>query len=128
MGALWRSRRWRLLLNIIDHLPRNSYYQEAVSKNKEHVQNIAEAMGGKKDGEAYRPPMHTYSTEVELLQFLCNQIMLLRHESAQANSKPDLLLPPESGVTDARKHIEWKRRKAKHEALVARVLPQRKVQ
>lgn len=35
LGELWRARRWRFLLNLIDHLPRDSHYVEAAAQDDE---------------------------------------------------------------------------------------------
>lgn len=37
---LWRSRQWRLLSNLIDHLPRDSHFAEAVLNDAEYVEAI----------------------------------------------------------------------------------------
>lgn len=42
MGELWRSRQWRKLLNLIDHLPMGSFYNEARGDDEELAQLLAD--------------------------------------------------------------------------------------
>lgn len=37
VGELWRARRWRLLLNLIDHLPPWSHYGAAVADDEDYA-------------------------------------------------------------------------------------------
>lgn len=41
LTVLWRKRRWRYLLNLIDHLPRDSYFVEALLDDEEFGEQMA---------------------------------------------------------------------------------------
>lgn len=43
LGVLWRARRWRLLQNLIDHLPPDSHYAEAMLNDSEYAAAIIAA-------------------------------------------------------------------------------------
>lgn len=66
VGELWRSRRWRRLLNLIDKLPRNTHYHQAVLADPEHLAMLDRARKGGDAGPAPLPPLATWSAEVEM--------------------------------------------------------------
>lgn len=126
--TLWRRRHFRRLLNLIDHLPRNSHFAEAVANDEEHARLLAEAIPASR-GEEWRPPMSTWSPEVAMLADLIDAVNALKAVVTMANSqkgarKPDLKPYPRPG-TMLEKVRREQRRKA-HEELVARVLPNRR--
>lgn len=40
---MWQNRQWRRLLNLIDHLPRNSHYSEALAADTDLAQTLLDA-------------------------------------------------------------------------------------
>lgn len=123
-GELWRRRRWRKLLNLIDHLPRDTYYHQAVSLDEEHAMLLAESGALDAVTEAWAPPMATYSPEVEMILMVVNELKSLRQTLVAVNSttstpEPKFLPGPKTAFDK----IEAMRRERKHRDLVARVLP-----
>ena len=137
---LWRARRWRFLLNLIDHLPRHTYYSEAVSNDPEHARMLAEAMAKRAeeaDGESgpSGPPMHIWSPEVSALTDLTDAVRRVEYAIVATNSEkgkgpkpPEPLPRPVSMLDRERKRSEYARRKAKHDKLAARLLPHKRAQ
>lgn len=116
----WRSRRWRRLLNLIDHLPRDSAYVEALSDDEE----MAERMLGQAD-RAPRRRMSEFSVEVELLSVIADrQAEIINALIARRGVKPARIKwqpRPETALERVRR----RKRRRQHEALVAKVLPAR---
>jgi len=46
---LWQGRRWRHLLNLIDHLPQHSFFAEAVSLDDELAASMLDTPGAPPD-------------------------------------------------------------------------------
>lgn len=68
---MFRTRRWRLLLNLIDHLPRNSSYVEAQLADTE----LAEALlASDQEMPAPRRRMSEWSPEVEALAAVVDRL------------------------------------------------------
>jgi hypothetical protein len=126
---LWRARRWRYLLNLIDHLPRNTYFSQAVASDEEHTRMMLEAQqraGGEK-GE-YHPPLAQWSQEAGMLADLIDEVRALRYITTLAagdgNNRPKPPVPytrPENAAAKIKEDM----RRERHEALVARMLPNR---
>lgn len=83
--------------------------------------------------EPTAPPMVTFSAEVENLQGVINELRILRALFIQSKSKegtptvqPQLLSGPRTALQRAMVAAKYAQRKAKHEALVARVLPHKR--
>jgi hypothetical protein len=123
---MWRRGQWRKLLNLIDHLPRNSHYSQAVSLDPEHARLIAEAQESGKVKSSPAPPMATWSPETERLTAIIDLLKHLIYLTSAVNGgkgkSPDPELRPESAMTK----IKAEQRQKRHEALAARVLRNRK--
>jgi len=132
LGALWRDRRWRYLLNLIDHLP-TSHYAHAVSQDPEHAKMLAEAMVARKaDSNALEspkgPPLHSWSPQMAITADLIDSVNRLHYAIWMSNGgkgvKPDDPYPrPTSLVVEATREAEYNRRQKVHKSLVARMLP-----
>lgn len=133
LGELWRSRQWRYLLNLIDHLPGHSHYAAAVANDPEHADKLAKALAERAEsGEQVDkgPSLILWTPEVRVLADLIDEIKRLRHVIIMANSEkgkapkaPDPYPRPKSALDGATKRAEHARRQAAHEALAARLLP-----
>lgn len=132
LGALWRARRWTMLLDIIDHLPAHSWYAATVSMDEEHAKMMAEAIAeqGSSSGESKGPSLTTWTPEVAMLTNIYDAVRGVQHavvavQSAKGKA-PEAPKPAPRPVTPLERAIkiaENSRRRAKHESLVARVLP-----
>lgn len=131
---LWQRRRWRYLLNLIDHLPQNSYFHQAVSLDEEHAAMLAAAGAFEhKDGEAsWSPPIATYSPEVEAAWTIVNELRALRHTMIAMKSKtppaPPEMIPRPKTAFDKYASNSNETRAKKHRELAARVLPHKRAQ
>jgi hypothetical protein len=118
----WRSRRWRRLLNLIDHLPRHSFLHEAMSEDEA----LAEAMLSHPE-PTEKPPARRWSEftpDVELLSGAVDRIAEVVNAIAAANgAKPRKVKPMPRPVTAFEK-VRERQAKQKHRSVVARVLPQ----
>ena len=136
LGEAWRSRRWRWLLNIVDHLPNHTYFAEAVSNDEEHAEMLAKAEAaqtkGAKDRPAWTPPLRTWTPEVDVLTRVLDAVNALKYVTIAANSEkgkaprpPEPAPRPKTAIERARARADYQRRLRKHESLVARVLPKK---
>lgn len=135
LGELWRARRWRKLLDVIDHLPGHSWYAATVSMDEEHAKMMAEAMIKQREAnpdsntlESKNPSLTGWTPEVAALTNVLDAVNGVRHAviAVQAGNKaPEPPKPAPRPVTPlerALKRAEFDRRKAAHESLAARVL------
>lgn len=129
-GALWRARRWRYLLNLIDRLPRHSYYYEAVANDEEHAKMLAKAMASREagDGGPKGPPIHTWTPEVSALTEVLDAVRNVAYTVAAVNSTKRIEPPkpaqrPVTALDRLMKRERHEARQATHQKLVARLLP-----
>lgn len=134
LGELWRARRWTLLLDLIDHLPAHSWYASGASMDEEHAKMMAEAIISRREsGEEKKetgPALTTWTPEVAALTNILDAVRGVQHAvvavQAPKGKAPEAPKPaprPTTPLERALKTAEYNRRKAAHEALVARVLP-----
>lgn len=134
IGDLWRSRRWRTALDLIDHLPGHSWYSSAVSGDEEHAAMIAESLAMREsEGEKAPagPALHTWTPEVALLTALRDDVRALHYiipaSQGDKKAKPPPPLPRPTTPLEAAVHrASFEHRKAKHEDLVKRLLPHKR--
>lgn len=137
LGDLWRARKWRTLLDLIDRLPGHSHYASAMANDEEYAKMVAEAMAArKKAGEAppedKGPALTTWTPEMAMLTNLLDAVNGVRYAvvAVQAGKKagdpPKPARRPQTALEKAMRRAEFSRRQTAHEALVARVLPHKK--
>lgn len=129
MGGLWRSRRWRFLLNLIDHLPQNTWYHDMVSQDIEHAMMMLRAQdAAKRRGESVverkGPSLRTWSPEVDRLTRIIEELKMLQSLTVAvgSGSKPKKVKPeprPQTAMETARLRL----RNERHAILRARMLP-----
>jgi hypothetical protein len=121
LATEWRSRRWRRLLNIIDQLPRDSAFHESLADDEQ----LAERMLERPDPPPGPPTrrMREWSAEVELLSVVVDRLAeLIQVVGATKGSKARSIRHQPRPVTAMQK-LRARKRRAKHEALAARVAP-----
>lgn len=138
LGELWRARRWRTLLDLIDHLPGHGWYAASVSMDPEHARMMAESMAARRDaGEADAaedsgPPLVHWTPEYAKLTDILDAIRHLDHTTAAVQVGKAAGPPPEPSprpITPIQRELkaaEYRRRKQNHETLVARLLPHKR--
>lgn len=117
---MWRKRRWRDLLNLIDWLPRDSAFMEAMSEDEELAENLLRQPRGKTPGHKVR--ISEFSPLRETLSDLYDrQGEIVQAIIAAAGAKPPKLKPYPRPRT-ALDRLRDKHRYEKHRSTVARVL------
>lgn len=131
---LWQQREWRLLLNLIDHLPRATWTWSRMANHPEYAERVA-AVIAKKRIEAEddpSPSLLDWTPEAGLLAGVIDAINALRHTLMQVNTergKQTPKIPPyprprtlvDSMVDTKERALRW----AAHDRLANRVLPHR---
>lgn len=134
LGTLWRERRWTLLLDILDRLPGHSWYSATVSMDEEHAKMMAEAIAerravGSEDDDDGGPPLTAWTPEVAAMTNVLDAVRGVQHAIIAVNADgqvPEAPKPaprPQTPLERALKRVDYESRKARHEALVARLLP-----
>lgn len=134
LGELWRARRWVHLLDILDHLPAHSWYAASVTMDEEHAQMMAEAIAAREQSgeksEDNGPALVGWTNEVAVMTNVLDAVRGVAHAVVAVNSPkgktPEAPKPaprPRTPLERALKAAEFSRKKAKHESLVARMLP-----
>lgn len=135
LGILWRARRWRTLLDIIDRLPAHSQYSAAASMDEDHAQMMADSIAARRNAgqdeqsEDAGPHLTTWTPEVAVLTSVLDAVRNVQHavyaaqHGKKAGEPPKAAPRPVTPLQRALRRAEFERRKAAHEALVARVLP-----
>lgn len=120
LATEWRSRRWRRLLNIIDQLPRNSRYVEAMTQDEQLALRMAGLPENPDPGPKRR--MSDWSVPVELLTAILNRLGELTQAVAALGGAKPRKVPPAPVPQTALDRVRNRQRFDKHKALAARVL------
>lgn len=108
LADLWQRRRWRFLLNLIEHLPGDSHYLAAVANDDELAEQAPEPKPGP-------PPLHTWTPEVDKLTLIADRlgevVAAVYSTNAKKPPKPPPRLPRPQTAYD---RIKTKRRRDKH--------------
>lgn len=139
LGELWRARRWRHLLDLLDNLPAHMPFSAATVNDPEHAAMVAKAIVDREEAAKdsaeksapNAPPLVGFSPEVAALTRLIDAVNGVAHMTILANSDRPVPEPkpeprPESAIDVAVKLERYRRRKEKHEALAARVLKRKR--
>lgn len=120
---MWNDRRWRLLLNLIDHLPRNSAYVEAQAQDEEAARAYVRAGRSQDPAEEVGEKVSEWSSERYALARIEDRLSeLIATTVAAAGGKPGRVRyadRPKTAVDRVTIEVGME----KHGALVARLLP-----
>jgi hypothetical protein len=118
----WRSRRWRKLLNLIDHLPAHSAYAEALAADEDLAELILSQP--RPEGAAV-VRISEWSSERAVLAEISDKLSsVVAAVIAAAGSKPPPFVPsPRPKVAADR--IRERQRVEAHLSLVDRLIPDR---
>lgn len=128
----WRSRRYRRLLQIIDHLPSYSYFQDAVANDPEHAKMLAEAAAERQEGEEHPgPSLTSWTPEVAILADVVDELRAVRHSIIMSNHDPKKTPPsppkpyrrPSTALSRLAAQARHESRQKKHQSLAERLLP-----
>lgn len=119
---MWRRRKWRQLLSVLEFLPRTSAYAEAIANDEElavEVLKIPQDDRKAKWGREHRD----YTPEVEMLSALFDRLGELIRVTAQSRgarvSKAGALAPR---PVNAIERVHARDARSKHDRLAARLL------
>lgn len=135
LGQMWRARRWRTLLDVIDRLPPWSQYAASVSSDPEHAKMLAEQVskGAGSEKPKDRPALTTWTPEVAVMTSILDAVRQLDYHvcgfklGKKAGAPPEPAPRPVTPLQAAMERARYDRRQSAHEKLVARVLPHKKV-
>jgi len=126
---LWRSRKWRRLLNLIDHLPTNSHFRQAQLNDPKWAAEIVKAQEAAKQRDEAAPSgirVSEFSREVAGMRDAVVELRGLRALiEGVFSGKPSKPMPYDAVITaleKARNAQRWKR----HQELAAKVLPHKR--
>lgn len=136
LGAMWRARRWREILDSIDRLPRATWTYQSMVNDPDYAEAMAEARANAKDEGDDEPPSRPLvesTPEVAAISDLIDAVNALRVTYIMANKKegsPDPKIPPyprprtllDTMTEKAKRKARW----AAHESLADRVLTRRR--
>ena len=118
---MWRSRRWRYLLNLIDQLPRNSRYVEA-QVDDEELAAVVLAQPAEQEDRPYTRRMSEWSPEVEAMAAVVDRLSEVVGVLVVANGgKPPRFKPYIRPVT-AVERMRVRQQRERHEAFVSRLI------
>jgi hypothetical protein len=120
LHELFQQRRWRRLLNLIDALPRNSHFVEALADDDDLAEHLLCQPGNSGRAAA---PMSQFSLELEMATNTYDRLgELIQAVTAAAGAKPPKIVayPRPRTATD---RVRARRARTKHRSLVARLLP-----
>lgn len=137
LGELWRARRWTMLLDVLDRLPPHGWFNATLAMDEKHAEMMAasvaarQASGDAEEDKTSGPPLTSWTPEVAAITTLTDAVNSLRHAviavqvGNKAGDPPKPMPRPVTPFQIALKNAEYARKKAKHESLVARLLPNR---
>lgn len=122
-GKLWRARRIRRMLSLIDQLPPATRFSNAVANDEEHVERLL-ASGVQPSSAPSGPSLREWTPEVALLTDISDQLQgvvvaILAAAGAGANAGK---VKPRARPTTAFDTVKHRQAVARHEALVRRVI------
>jgi hypothetical protein len=124
----FHGRRWRRLLNLIDNMPRNSGYVQAMVEDEEYAEAVVD-MDKRQEPAKPRRHMAEWSVEVELLSSLLDRLgELISVSMVAAGAKKAPKVAPAPRPATAFERVRNRRRWQQHHSLVARVLPAQNTQ
>lgn len=125
LGDLWRARRWRELLGLIDHLPTNSHMNRLLSNDEEYMEQVLK--NDKSTGPS-RPSMAEWSLTNNLLATLIdavNKNTVTQIGIANPKGQRPKVEPQPRPATVAEK-VRLRLTKQEHESMVGMLLRDRK--
>lgn len=121
---MWRDRKWRKLLNLIDHLPFNSHLKQTQLNDPTYTESLLEAQK-KAEAEGKRAPsghlISESSPEVREMRRVRQQVEVLKGVViAFAGGKAGQ--PTQDQYQTTLREVDTEMRKARHQDIVARMI------
>lgn len=121
---MWRERRWADLLNLIDWLPRNSAYIEALSEDEDVAEQVLRAPENQRPRGA-GPRVSEWSLEVEKMTDMIDRLGEVIIAVVTSNGGKAPRVRPQQRPRTAIDRLRERKRYEHHKKTVARVLIQR---
>lgn len=125
LAAEWRARRWRRLLNIIDRLPRDSAYIEALTEDEQLAEQLLRRQTGQPAAAKPRRRMSDWSPTVEMLTAILDRLGELTQAVAALGGAKPRQVPRAPYPVTAADRVRNRKRHEQHRSLVSRLLPPR---
>lgn len=117
---MWKTRRWRKLLNILDQLPRTSAYVQALAIDEELAEQRLADLPDRKP--VWTRDHREYTAEVEMLSAVFDRLgELVRVTAAMRGAKGGQPQPAPRPMF-AIDRVLRRRRRESHDSLVSRML------
>jgi hypothetical protein len=118
-----QKKRWRFVLNLIDHLPRHSAYGDALANDEDLAAQYGDEV---EDGEPAAPSFAEWTPQVALLSDIADLLALIRTEVWQlAGQKSAPKFTPMPRPISAVERTEAMRRQHAREDMLAALFPAR---
>ena len=114
LGELWRARRWRKLLGLVDRLRRHTHFSEVVSQDEDLARMLLDAEEAEKRQNAATSSrrMAEFTVEAELLSVVADRLAeILQVQVAQKGGRSRAIKPqprPKTAVAELRYRREMK--------------------
>lgn len=118
VGEEWRARRWRRLLNLIEHLPRNSAFVEVLANDE----TIAAAVDRAAPEDKARERLSEWSPEREMLVAIFDRLGSVIAALIAVNGGTPPKIPPYPRPVTALERVRHRQARTRHERLVDRLL------
>lgn len=128
LGELWRNRRWRELLNLIDQLPTNSQMHALMTSDEEHMEALIRGSKGREaQPGAGRPSMAEWGQLESMVATLIDAVNKNTATNvAIANPKgPKPQIQPQPRPYTAAEKVQYKIQREEHQAMVSVLKPSR---
>jgi phosphomannomutase len=125
---LWKTRQFRVLLNLIDGLPLASHYGAAMATDEDYIRAVIAANGGEMPQSSSNPSIAVWTPVVAALATIADLLKANNALLVAINSKPGAARPkvePEPRPTTAWTSISMEIRLGKHRSLATRLLGDR---
>jgi len=119
---MWRTRRWRQLLDILEYLPRTSAYAQALATDEELAEQVAEMPETDDRPAAWTRSHRDYTPEVEMLTAVYDRLgELIRVTAAMRGARGK---PPPLGPRPVHAFEKYRKQKLRrnHDQLVSRLI------
>lgn len=124
LAVLWRRRRFRFLLNIIRHLPRNSHYADAVANDEDLVLAQWDQIAQQNGKQATGPRVSEHGYVEELLADICDRLGGVISALQSVNGIKPKPIKPLSRPRTAVDRIKARKARESRLALVEKLTPQ----
>lgn len=123
LGKLWRARKFRKLLRLIDQLPAATRFSNAVANDEEHVERLL-ASGVQPSQTPSGPSLSEWTPIVSLLTDISDQLQGLTVATLAAGGAGAKAgkVKPRPRPSTAFETVRHRQALARHNALVARVI------